>query len=218
MKWGLIALGGKIQSAEALSVQLKRYINEGDLSYVIGVDGGCALLALLSIVPDTILGDFDSIGNLEQYREMWPNAQINTFPAEKDYTDAELAFEVMAEKDMDRVVVIGGFGGRADHMISILNLILKASNYVMIDEQNYVEKIEAPYEKVLHKKELARTYVSLIPTGDKFGGITLKGFKYPLKSAVIEFAQTLGISNELIDDTGKIEVESGEGYLILSTD
>lgn len=218
MKWGLIALGGKIQSAEALMVQLKRYVKEGDLSYVIGVDGGCALLAQLSIVPDAILGDFDSIGNLQQYRDMWPDAQIKTFPAEKDYTDAELAFEVMAEKDMDRIMVIGGFGGRADHMISILHLILKASNHVMIDEQNYLEKIEAPYKKVLHNKELNRTYISLIPTGDKLTGITLKGFKYPLTSAVIEFSQTLGISNELIDETGIIEVESGEGYLILSTD
>lgn len=211
-------MGGKTGSVEGLSAQIKRYLCDEPLSHVIGVDGGCALLERLAITPDIILGDFDSIGNLETYRERWPNAVVKTFPVNKDYTDAELAFEVMDEHDVDRIMIIGGFGGRADHMVSVLHMLLSASNRVMIDEQNYVEKIMTPYKRVVEKNEKQREYVSLIPTGDKLKGITLSGFKYPLNDAVIGFAQTIGISNEVIDDFGTIEIESGEGYLILSSD
>lgn len=218
MNWGLIALGGKTGSVERLSAQLERYLCDDPLSLVVGVDGGCTLLERLSITPDIILGDFDSIGDLDMYRERWPNAAVKTFPVDKDYTDAELAFEVMDAHDIDRIMIIGGFGGRADHMVSVLHMLLSASNRVMIDEQNYVEKIQAPYKRVVEKNEKQREYVSLIPTGGRFTGITLSGFKYPLNDAVIDFAQTVGISNEVVDTIGTIEIESGEGYLILSSD
>ena len=49
-------------------------------------------------------------------------------------------------------------------------------------------------------------------------GINLKGFKYPLVDATIRRSQTLGISNEIVEDEAVIEIESGTGFLVFSQD
>lgn len=218
MSWGLIALNGTVDSIEKLKVQLTRYMGAEEPSYIVGVDGGCKLLEQLDVAPTIILGDFDSIGNLTRYKAQWPHAEIKTFPPEKDFTDAELAFDEVEGLPLDRVAVIGGFGGRADHMLSILFLIGRQSKCVMIDELNFIERIEAPMAKKLRKEDFHETYLSILPDVDLLEGINLKGFKYPLVNATIRRSQTLGISNEIVEDEAVIEIESGTGFLVFSQD
>ena len=218
MKWGLIALNGTISSSEALLKQIERINGTDSFDFIIGVDGGCQMLETLAYTPNLILGDFDSIGNLERYKVLWPMSHIKTFPAEKDYTDAELAFEEMLKLPMDKIIVIGGLGGRADHMLSIIQLMGRAEHCIMIDELNIIENIKAPYFKGLNRDLYKSMYISLVPMQETFEGITLKGFKYPLTDATIAFSQTLGISNEIIDEEASIEILNGSGYLIMARD
>lgn len=218
MNWGLIALNGTVDSTEKLNAQLVRYMGINKPTYVVGVDGGCKLLERLGIVPTIIMGDFDSIGDLSRYKEKWPSADIKTFPPEKDFTDAELAFEEVEGLPLERIAVIGGFGGRADHMLSILFLIGRNAKCVMIDELNFIEHIEAPMKKNLKKSDFNKTYLSILPDVDFLEGINLKGFKYPLVDATIRRSQTLGISNEIVEEEAVIEIESGTGFLVFSQD
>jgi len=218
MSWGLIALNGTVDSIEQLKTQLSRYMGSEWPSCVVGVDGGCKLLERLDVVPTIILGDFDSIGDLMRYKTKWPQAEIKTFPPEKDFTDAELAFDEVEGLPLDRIAVIGGFGGRADHMLSILFLIGRHSKCVMIDALNYIEHIEAPMTRKLKKTDFHNTYLSILPDVDLLEGINLKGFKYPLVNATIRRSQTLGISNEIVEEEAVIEIESGSGFLVFSQD
>lgn len=218
MKWGLISLNGSFNNLEALNRQLEKYVDKTDIEVVLGVDGGCELLHKLKIDATEILGDFDSIFNLEQYTTLWPYAKVHTFPVEKDFTDAELAFNLIHHHQLDRVVVVGGLGGRADHMLSVLFLLAREDNFILIDEQNYIEKIEGPFVNQIQKEENQQTYISLIPLNEGLSGITLEGFKYPLSDATIKFSETLGISNELVDHAGLIKIAQGKGYLVISKD
>jgi thiamine pyrophosphokinase len=218
MNWGLIALNGTVESTEKLRAQLSRYMGTEKPSFVVGVDAGCKLLEQLDFVPTIILGDFDSVGDLSHYKNQWPNAVIKTFPPEKDFTDAELAFDEVEGLPLERIVVIGGLGGRADHMLSILFLIGRNSKCVIIDELNYIERIEAPLKKSLKKSDFHNTYLSILPDVDLLEGIYLKGFKYPLVDATIRRSQTLGISNEIVEEDAVIEIESGTGFLVFSQD
>ena len=122
MRWGLVSLNGKVDDVQKLSLQLKKYTQQAEFNYVIGVDGGCALLQHLNVVPNLILGDFDSIDALSTYETLWPSAKILSFPVQKDYTDSELAIEVILKEKLDRVVIIGALGGRMDHMLGTLFL------------------------------------------------------------------------------------------------
>lgn len=218
MKWGLIALNGTISSSEALLEQIERINGTDRFDFIIGVDGGCQMLETLAYTPNLVLGDFDSIGNLERYKMLWPTSHIKTFPAEKDYTDAELAFEEMLKLPMDKIIVIGGLGGRADHMLSIIHLMGRAEHCIMIDELNIIENIKAPYFKRINRDLYKSMYISLVPMQETFEGITLKGFKYPLREATIAFSQTLGISNEIVDEEASIDILKGSGYLIMARD
>jgi len=218
MSWGLIALNGSITSKTQLVEQMLRVTSSQPFDFVIGVDGGCKLLEILGFNPNLILGDFDSIENLERYRTKWPASEIKRFPPEKDFTDAELAFEEISHLAIDKIIVIGGFGGRADHMISIMHLLMKADNCIMVDEQNILEKIQSPFYRKLNQADYEGVYISLVPLLENFENITLKGFKYPLNEATITFSQTIGISNEIVEEVASIEVLKGSGYLVTSRD
>lgn len=214
MKWGLVSLNGKVGDAQRLNRQIARYTQQTQFNYVIGVDGGCDLLQRLNIVPNLILGDFDSIKSLSTFEALWPSAEVMSFPAQKDYTDSELAIEVIMREKLDRIVIIGALGGRMDHMLGTLFLLDKGDNLVIVDENNCIERIVTPFYR---KLDVDEGYVSLIPSNEGLHKITLKGFKYPLFEATILYTQTRGISNEVIGD-GEIIVESGAGYLIRSID
>ena len=53
----------------------------------------------------------------------------------------------------------------------------------------------------------------MFPFGDNAKGINATGFKYPLNNAELKMDFPLGVSNQLISDTGVIEV--GNGFLIV---
>jgi thiamine pyrophosphokinase len=218
MRWGLISLNGTYSSVLELDQQIKRYVDPRHIEVVLGVDGGCQLLSKLKINATEILGDFDSIVDLEVYKELWPDARVHTYPAEKDFTDAELAFDLVKRHALDKVVVIGGLGGRADHMLSVLFLLAREENFILIDEQNYIEKIDAPYYKEMPEVLVQKRYISLIPLENGFKGVNLRGFKYPLYEANIKFAETVGISNELSEEHATVHITEGSGYLIISSD
>ena len=220
MKIGIIALNGPIASYTLLKDQLDTYLGAHTIVHVLGVDGGCKLLDCLGYTPNKILGDFDSIEDIERYKVKWPSADVMTFPPEKDYTDAELAFfEISKEQNLEKIVVIGAMGGRADHMLSILFLLGNAKRFVIVDEQNIIEKIDTPFKRRLIKKEMGDLkYLSIIPLEKGLQGITLSGFRYPLNQAKINFSQTVGISNELLEDIADIQIGTGSGYLIYSMD
>lgn len=219
MKTGLISLNGSFFDVNQIRNHLQVVMGNDPFDYIMGVDGGCKLLMRMDIAPDILIGDFDSIENLQHYQSLWKEAKVQTFPSEKDFTDAEIAFEeIYKVKELDRIIVIGGLGGRADHMMSILHLASRYKNVILIDEQNIIETIECPYYKTLERFKEPLKYMSLIPFPDALTNITLTGFKYPLNHAVIKLSQTIGISNEIIEDHAVISIESGRGFLVRSSD
>ena len=61
-------------------------------------------------------------------------------------------------------------------------------------------------------------FVSLIPYTNVVKGLTLTGFKYPLDRYDLKGFCSLGVSNEIIEDTAEIRVKSGIFVLIESRD
>lgn len=74
----------------------------GDL--VVAADGGLAYLERLGIMPDVVLGDFDSLGYMPSYANVLP------YPKEKDDTDMMLAVRYGLDKGYRNFVLYGGLG------------------------------------------------------------------------------------------------------------
>lgn len=220
MKIGLIALNGVLGRQEDILSHLRSYSENLDFEWVIGVDGGLSILKALNIVPSQLVGDFDSVNGLDDYLELWPDAVCDRFPSEKDETDAEIAIDQMQKKNVDEVVIIGGFGGRLDHLMGNIFLLdrIKHTKAYMIDDLNCLEMIEGPHERTVERNSLFGRYISLVPLGTHIEGVDLKGFKYPLDNAKIAFSETIGISNELSEEKGYISIRSGKALLVQSKD
>ncbi len=231
----LIVTGGTIQKE-----YIKKWLQNKKFHKIIAADAGLSCLDELGIRPTEILGDFDSLKNhdlLEKYREK--QIPIMQFPARKDYTDTHLAIahalDLLKEEKQpgqqtekqtsgtlgtsgreSSVTIFGALGTRMDHCLANIGLLARFADLgiavAIEDEHNRIEMIKGPCKRYLDR-EKERPYVSLVSFSEKVTGITLEGFSYPLADATLEKDVSLGISNELIKNRGKITVKSG--YLLV---
>lgn len=110
---------------------IKQCLKRKKLDYLIAADSGLETLDALSLEPNCILGDFDSLKNralLKKYRHI-PTVQ---FPCDKDFTDTELAmqqaFKILDTQNQkcetENDIIIFGAGGakRLDHLLYFLRI------------------------------------------------------------------------------------------------
>lgn len=95
-------------------------------SYVVAADSGLDAAELFArefaFCIDEIVGDMDSLVKAEERLSRYNGSVVRRFPRDKDYTDTELALQsahaVRGEQDQ-KIVLIGGGGGRADHLFAL---------------------------------------------------------------------------------------------------
>lgn len=185
----------------------------------IAADVGADNARLLGDTPDIIVGDFDS-ARLDDLKKLFPKAEITVVPAEKDFTDSELAIETAMAKGATEIVIIGGLDGRLDHTLTNLSLVerlAKSGVYATITSgRNRVRYIENTSTLIprSHFK-----YLSLVPRTEKIKGVTILGCKYPLENAnLTKASQGLTVSNEITENCAFIAVKKGGLLIIESSD
>ena len=89
---------------------------------------------------------------------------------------------------------------------------------MILDENNRIRLIDG--ETVLTKEEQYGDYVSLIPLTTEVTGVDLIGFKYPLSSHTFTStgSGSLGVSNEILEDVGRIRMKSGVFVMVEARD
>ena len=185
----------------------------------IAADIGAENARLLGDTPDIIVGDFDS-SRLDNLKKDFPKAEITVVPAEKDFTDSELAIETAIKKGATELVIIGGLDGRLDHTltnIALLEDLAKSGIYVtMTNGKNRIRYIENT--STLIPRSYFK-YLSLIPRTDKVKGVTILGCKYPLEKATLSRStQGLTVSNEITENCAFIAVKKGGLLIVESSD
>ncbi len=173
----------------------------GDL--IIAADGGLAHLGELSIQPDVVLGDFDSLGYVPQ------NAHI--FPVEKDDTDAMLALRYGLERGYRRFLLYGSLDGpRLDHTVANLqSLLFLAKHNATGALIGLTQTATVVKNGSLSFPASAKGVISLFSMGKEASGVTLKGLQYPLQDAVLTPDFPLGVSNHFIGEPATVTVTDG---------
>lgn len=201
----LIVLGGDAPG-KAL---LERIVNECDFS--IAADRGLEAFDHAGIEPDYLLGDMDSVNPhvFSKYEGRLPQKRLN---CQKDDTDGEAALHAAIERGAKKIVFLGALGGRLDHALANLMLLVRAHKLGafawILDEQVRIERID---RKSVLRGAVGDT-VSLLPLGSA-KDVTIDGFFYPLEHGVLTNDQTLGVSNVVTGDRATVTV--GEGDLLL---
>lgn len=217
----LIITGGFIEADFARS-----YLKDESFDMVIAADKGVETARLLNVPIDYILGDFDSLepSVLEEVKSQLANDEsglvLKEFPPEKDYTDTHLAIVTAIESGATSVTILGATGTRLDHVMANVNLLsIFLHNHIkakIIDSHNQIYVIDG--DAHLYREKIHGKYVSLIPYTDCVTGVTLIGFKYPLNNATLTKGNSLGISNELLEEDGIIKLDKGILIVIESRD
>lgn len=212
----LIVGGGAIEDGFA-----QEYIGGWKPDYVIAADRGMEFCCRAGLIPDCIIGDYDSVQpEVYHYFRGKDGIEWHSYPAEKDDTDSGLAVELAIEKKSSAVHMIGMTGTRIDHMLGNIQLLRRSLEQGIegriLDTHNRIRLVRG--REILQRKDAFGSYVSLLPLTDSLEGVTLTGFKYPLTDAVMRCDNTLGISNELADETACIKIQQGIGILIESRD
>lgn len=185
----------------------------GDIS--ISADSGYRNAKKLGVSVDYAVGDFDSGDKAELPRE----AEIIEVPAEKDFTDTQLAVDVALEQGADFITIIGGLGGRLDHTLSNLAILERLWSMgvraVITDGKNRARYIERTSELVPRG---VFKYISLIATDETAKGVSIEGCKYPLKNARLSRTNQFAVSNEITKNCALVSVKKGGLYIIESKD
>lgn len=90
--------------------------------FIVSADSGLELAEKNNLVSNLILGDMDSI-KTKKILNKYACSNIKTFSVYKDYTDTQLAIKEIGDFFCKSfIILIGGDGGRIDHLLSILKI------------------------------------------------------------------------------------------------
>ena len=176
-------------------------IRSGD--YILAADGGLRHLERLSLAPNAILGDFDSLGYIPECGEV--------FPVEKDDTDSMLAVRKGLELGFERFLLYGSLDGpRLDHTIANFQTLqfladrgvegwLIGNTYLATVIKNGKLQFDADAQGIF----------SVFCLGTDAQGVTIQGAKYTLENGTLSAGFPLGVSNHFTGEPVQITVENG---------
>lgn len=238
----IIVSGGDIQSDFALYF-LKKNIEKAGRENIrlIAADRGLEFFLDYLILPDVVIGDFDSLSEdgknfLEMQSEDIPYGgmlewklqkgegkvvEVVRLRPEKDDSDTQSAMNYAIQNGAKEIVILGVTGNRVDHLMAHFGLLILAqkqgAEVALADRYNYMKLISSG--TILKKAEQFGKYVSFFPLGGDVTGLTLEGFKYPLDKYHLTTADSgLTVSNEISEEYAKVTYESGTLLMIMSRD
>lgn len=112
---GLLFTGGEMPDMAVASLFF------GDYAFSVAADSGLEAALRAGVVPDLVIGDMDSVRSRELLDALPPD-RVERWDVDKDYTDTELALSALEKRGVDEVILLGGSGGRLDHLFAIEEL------------------------------------------------------------------------------------------------
>ena len=207
----IIVSGGDIQSDFALDF-LEKKIKENEKICLIAADRGLEFFLEHQILPDVVIGDFDSLseegkeflevpagiktnseipyGGMTNWKvqkqtgEEKKEVEIIRLRPEKDDSDTQSAMNYAIRTGAKEIAILGVTGKRVDHLMANFGLL------VLAQKQGASVTLVDSYNymklvssgTVLRKSEQFGKYVSFFQLGGDVTGLTLEGFKYPLSN------------------------------------
>ncbi len=187
--------------------RIRSYLRMDD--FFICCDSGLKHREGLGIVPNLIVGDFDS------YENPHLGTETITLPCEKDDTDTVFAVKEALARGFDEFLLVGVIGGRLDHTLGNVSLLLmleaRGKVAVAVDDYSEMEIVSSCTAQVSNRY----AFFSLLNISGTAQGVTIRNAKYPLADAEITCEYQYGISNEVLSGmTAEVSVERGRLLLI----
>ena len=179
---------------------------------VIAVDGGITYCRQLGILPDMIIGDFDSASAEDKVfitNTVNPENVVK-LPAEKDDTDTVAAIRLGLKLGCKEFFIYGATGGRIDHYFANIQALLlikhNGANGRIIGKDFDIFIIE---NECITLKSKDKGTVSIFALGDKAEHVSIKGLYYEVEDVELTNDYPIGVSNEFCGQDAVITVGNG---------
>jgi thiamine pyrophosphokinase len=194
--------------------EVRGYIYPGDL--IICADGGTRHALTLGLHPDLIVGDLDSLAS-DMLAEMKARGvPLETYPADKDQTDLELALHAARRAGVDEVLLLTALGGRLDQTLANVLLLTRpewASLRLNLADGRQCGTVLRDHGQLVLPGTAGDT-LSLIPLTPRVTGVSLDGVRWPLTNATVELGTTKTVSNEFTSSTVTVRIGQGMALVV----
>jgi thiamine pyrophosphokinase len=177
--------------------------------FLLGVDGGARLIMELGLTPHLVIGDLDSLTENDLARLNAANVKTIRYPADKNETDLELGIGHARQLNPSSVVILAALGGRTDQALANISLLADsalASLDIRLDD-GIEEVFFCRGESQIDGKR--GDLVSLIPWRGDVTGVRTAGLEWKLDSETLFIDKTRGVSNEMLQESAVVKIESG---------
>lgn len=197
-----------IGAGEICTTDLDELKKRTKKDYIIAADGGFHFLAENNILPDILIGDFDSCDELAIH--IPENLPIHRLNPIKDYTDMHTSIQHGLDKGFKNFRLYGAVGGRIDHTIANIQLL---SWLASLDCHARMYGRENTFDILrngeIHFPASMQGFISVFSLTEKSTGVYETGLKYELENATLTSTFPLGVSNEFINAESSIKVTEG---------
>lgn len=198
----LVLAGG-----EGIDRSLRALLPEADS--VIAADSGLSVAESLGLRVDLVVGDLDSVDPEALERARRAGAAVEGHPPDKDATDLELALAAARRDGATRIVVVGGAGGRLDHLLANVDVICSpALAGTAVEALIGKSRLTVIRARAL-LAGIPGEYLSLLPVGGPVGGVTTSGLRFPLRGETLRPGASRGVSNEFAAPVASVEIRAG---------
>jgi thiamine pyrophosphokinase len=189
--------------------QLEYLMNSG-YSTLICADGGAEKIREYGMIPDVIIGDFDSVtaDTLEFFRD---KVKIMQYRRQND-TDIEKSIKYAASKGFTEAVLTAVTGDRLDHSFCNLGVVLKFRGMLklsILSFRSVLTVITGVSEFATEPGETISVYGL-----DSSTVFSSRGLKYRLNKVTLPFGLRESTSNVATGKKVKLIVEGGAAFLV----
>ena len=187
-----------------------------DLGAVVAADGGATSAGRLGLRPDLVVGDLDSIDPVEVDRLRDAGIPVEVAPVAKDESDTELAVRAALARGATALTIVGGLGGRVDHLLANLALLalpeLAGIDAVILDGRTRIALVRGPGSRRLAGR--VGDLVTLLPFGLGVEGVRTEGLAWTLRDEALPPGPARGLSNVRTAASARVEVRAGDLFVI----
>ncbi len=183
-------------------------------AYVVAADSGLDHALALGLSPDAVVGDMDSVSRaaLDALDE---RIEVQVHPVDKDASDLELALRVALDFGADELIVVGGHGGRLDHLLANVGLLASEDLADVAVRWLAGRDLVVPVRDAVTIEGRARAMVSLLSVGGPARGVRTEGLRWELDDEDLDPTSTRTISNEFLGTEATVSVRSGAVLVVV---
>ncbi len=207
MSTTLLVLNGSPPSEDLLQWRVR------DADFVVAVDGGWYAMRHADLIPDALIGDFDSCPEFDRITSEYPRLKVE-FSDDQNTTDFQKAIDwIKSIGKLDKLIILGGLGKRSDHFLSNLITSMKvdvACSVIFDDDHEWIQRV-TPRTPLRLSGRCGAT-ISLFAL-EVCPQVTSSGLRWNLQCE--ELSPHSGFSQSNLCASDQVEVSCSEGSLFV---